>query len=171
MKSAALFLVLSAFVLTTTGALDADEDGGRSPEVADPDELETVVEAWWRLEDCLVELPAPGESPAPAAWAAASRCGRLARIVARLGDESDRERLWLLYDDSIQAPHLRDQILEALLDWHVAHAIERQEARRPCFAGLHPLRREPTAGGSPLRSGNLFQPRWKTGEHLGPVGL
>jgi hypothetical protein len=131
MKSAALFLVLSAFVLTTTGALDADEDGGRSPEVADPDELETVVEAWWRLEDCLVELPAPGESPAPAAWAAASRCGRLARIVARLGDESDRERLWLLYDDSIQAPHLRDQILEALLDWHVAHAIERQEARRP----------------------------------------
>jgi hypothetical protein len=116
-----LFFFTAALALVTLASASVQAQTCERPEMmADPG---SAVDGWWRLEDCFAELELGEHDAATPPWRLAHLCGRLARAIARLGDDADRERLWSLYDEVPDRSGLRRQVLEALLDWNIARAV------------------------------------------------
>jgi hypothetical protein len=111
---------------------------GRASE--EPASLET---AWRMVEGCLDDPQlAPGlDVPFEQVWPRMQECREASRVIAIAGNDGDREHLWSVFERVPERSQLADDVLDALLDWHVAAALAHVE-HRPTPASAPP---EPAA--------------------------
>ena len=104
-------------------------------------EPRSATQAWPLVLSC-VESPVPKSWDDPevarAAWEKTTRCAQAGRDIVELGDDSDRERLWQVFDDLTEDSMLRAPLLDVFLDGHLDRVLEGLEPRAPANASEDP---------------------------------